>query len=122
MPSTDIRKKKPYRTASIKSNRNTALMLALTSFFIRAAPCRGRFRSLNDSDCVNHVPHMIGHASGHRRRNAQRLVNATKVAITFQLRHSPAGAWLSRRFPPPWSVEERDACFIVREGNRQALA
>jgi hypothetical protein len=28
----------------------------------------------------------------------------------------------SRRFPPPWSVEETDACFIVRDGNRQALA
>jgi hypothetical protein len=27
-----------------------------------------------------------------------------------------------RRFPPPWSIEERAACFIVRDGNRQALA
>ena len=31
---------------------------------------------------------------------------------------------MSRRFPPPWSVEERDACFIVSDGdeNGQALA
>jgi hypothetical protein len=27
-----------------------------------------------------------------------------------------------RRFPPPWSVEERPACFIVRDANGQALA
>ena len=27
-----------------------------------------------------------------------------------------------RRFPPPWSVEEIEACFIVRDANRQALA
>jgi hypothetical protein len=27
-----------------------------------------------------------------------------------------------RRFPPPWTVEETDACFIVRDGNGQALA
>ena len=27
-----------------------------------------------------------------------------------------------RRFPPPWSVEETDACFIVRDANVQALA
>ena len=27
-----------------------------------------------------------------------------------------------RRFPPPWSVEETDACFIVRDHNSQALA
>ena len=28
----------------------------------------------------------------------------------------------SRRFPPPWFVEETDACFIVRDKNGQALA
>jgi hypothetical protein len=26
-----------------------------------------------------------------------------------------------RRFPPPWSVEETDACFIVRDASGQAL-
>jgi hypothetical protein len=28
----------------------------------------------------------------------------------------------SRRFPPPWTVDERDACFIVKDHNGQALA
>jgi hypothetical protein len=28
----------------------------------------------------------------------------------------------TRRFPPPWSVDETDACFIVRDGDKQALA
>ena len=29
----------------------------------------------------------------------------------------------TRRFPPPWSVEEyNDACFIVRDSNGQQLA
>ena len=27
-----------------------------------------------------------------------------------------------RRFPPPWSVEELDACFVVRDHSEQALA
>jgi hypothetical protein len=27
-----------------------------------------------------------------------------------------------RRFPPPWSVEETGACFIVRDHNGQQLA
>ena len=35
-------------------------------------------------------------------------------------------AWLisstTRRFPPPWTVEEQPACFIVRDHNGQALA
>jgi hypothetical protein len=27
-----------------------------------------------------------------------------------------------RRFPPPWSVEELDACYVVRDHNEQAVA
>jgi hypothetical protein len=27
-----------------------------------------------------------------------------------------------RRFPPPWSVEEQPACFVVRDHNAQVLA
>jgi hypothetical protein len=26
----------------------------------------------------------------------------------------------ARRFPPPWSVEELEACFVVRDYNGQA--
>jgi hypothetical protein len=28
----------------------------------------------------------------------------------------------SRRFPPPWSVEEQEACFVVRDHDGQQLA
>jgi hypothetical protein len=28
----------------------------------------------------------------------------------------------NRRFPPPWSVEELDACYVVRDHNGQQLA
>jgi hypothetical protein len=28
----------------------------------------------------------------------------------------------ARRFPPPWSVQEQAACFVVRDHNGQALA
>jgi hypothetical protein len=28
----------------------------------------------------------------------------------------------ARRFPPPWTIEEQEACFTVRDGNGQALA
>jgi hypothetical protein len=27
-----------------------------------------------------------------------------------------------RRFPPPWSVEEQSACYLVRDHSGQALA
>jgi hypothetical protein len=27
-----------------------------------------------------------------------------------------------RRFPPPWSIEETGACFIVKDAQGQALA
>ena len=29
---------------------------------------------------------------------------------------------MTRRFPPPWSAEETDACYIVRDVNGHALA
>ena len=28
----------------------------------------------------------------------------------------------TRRFPPPWSVEDTDTCYIVRDASGQALA
>jgi hypothetical protein len=39
-----------------------------------------------------------------------------KTVATLLDRSSP------HRFPPPWSVEEADACFIVRDASGQALA
>jgi hypothetical protein len=27
-----------------------------------------------------------------------------------------------RHFPPPWSVQELDSCFVVKDANGQALA
>jgi endo-1,4-beta-D-glucanase Y len=31
-------------------------------------------------------------------------------------------AMTDRRFPPPWSIEETAACYIVRDSDGQALA
>jgi len=28
----------------------------------------------------------------------------------------------SRRFPPPWSIDELEVCFVVRDHSGQALA
>jgi hypothetical protein len=28
----------------------------------------------------------------------------------------------SRRFPPPWTVEETQPCFVIRDANKQAFA
>jgi hypothetical protein len=29
---------------------------------------------------------------------------------------------MTRRFPPPWSVDELEACFVVRDSNGQQIA
>jgi hypothetical protein len=29
---------------------------------------------------------------------------------------------VSRRFPPPWTVEDNGACFIVKDRSSQAIA
>ena len=33
-----------------------------------------------------------------------------------------SAAMTPRRFPPPWTVEERPACFIVKDANGQDIA
>jgi hypothetical protein len=29
---------------------------------------------------------------------------------------------MTDRFPPPWAVQEQDACFVVRDSTKQNLA
>ncbi len=35
-------------------------------------------------------------------------------------RRQPCCDLISHRFPPPWSVEKTDACFIIWDANEQA--
>jgi hypothetical protein len=43
--------------------------------------------------------------------------------LICDLNHKPSPSILpARRFPPPWSVEEQAACFVVRDHSGQALA
>ena len=81
-----------------------------------------------------------GAEEAHEGQGGSRLPRSTALAWPRQRRrgtrvaellesgaqhHRPAAGALSlpaRRFPPPWSVEETEACFIVRDANGQALA
>ena len=38
------------------------------------------------------------------------------------LRHTTRRAMTARRFPPPWSIDELEACFVVRDHDGQRLA
>ena len=40
----------------------------------------------------------------------------------FKARQPQKRNMTPRRFPPPWSVEELDACIVIRDHNGQALA
>src|SRR6516165_5857297 len=37
-------------------------------------------------------------------------------------RRGPVTAMNDRRFPPPWTVEEQQACFVLRDHDGQQLA
>jgi len=41
---------------------------------------------------------------------------------SFLCTTAPRLGYSARRFPPPWSVDEQPACFIVRDHNGQALS
>jgi hypothetical protein len=60
--------------------------------------------------------------SGSRRPRAVSRSRRRGVAWRGQRVADFGLALMSRRFPPPWTVEETDACFIVRDANGQALA
>ena len=54
------------------------------------------------------------------------LLEFRKHGTTFrkagQGHHHSRATSERRRFSPPWSVDEQEACFIVRDANGQALA
>ena len=58
-----------------------------------------------------------------RRRTAARErkapVEGPAPPLAWPVVHSAAAE--VRRFPPPWTAEETDACFIVLDANGQAL-
>jgi hypothetical protein len=47
---------------------------------------------------------------------------ASRRAATSDGRNALSSECLSAAFPPPWSAEETEACYIVRDANGQALA
>jgi hypothetical protein len=64
--------------------------------------------------------HRIGdRSSGPLERFAALLFRFASLRHQAEVGAAPMPA---RRFPPPWTIEEHDACFIVRDANRQALA
>jgi hypothetical protein len=51
-----------------------------------------------------------------------RLFVRSKAHLNVRWRMIADRGSLSHRFPPPWSVEEQPACFVVRDHNGQQLA
>jgi hypothetical protein len=58
------------------------------------------------------APGMQRHVWG--TRQSRRLRTADGFAANPQM--------TTRRFPPPWTLEELDVCFVVRDHNGQQLA
>jgi hypothetical protein len=57
------------------------------------------------------------------------LLSSSRIQNRSRLRYLPIAGQrravidlAERHFPPPWSVEELDSCFVVKDANGQALA
>ena len=50
---------------------------------------------------------------GHECRHAWLVPDSMRFPGERGVERTPAMRMPQRRFPPPWSVEEADACFIV---------
>ena len=59
---------------------------------------------------------------GHECRHAWLVPDSMRFPGERGVEPTPAMRMPQRRFPAPWSVEETDACFIVRDAGGQALA
>jgi hypothetical protein len=59
---------------------------------------------------------------GHECRHAWLVPDSMRFPGERGVERTPAMRMPQRRFPPPWSAEATDACFIVRDANGQALA
>ena len=59
---------------------------------------------------------------GHECRHAWLVPDSMRFPGERGVERTPAMRMPQRRFPPPWSAEATDACFIVRDHNGQALA
>jgi hypothetical protein len=64
------------------------------------------------------------HASMRFYRANGLLPSLLQTLLDFGARKPPSkrDAMPARRFPPPWSVDELEACFVVRDNSGQALA
>jgi hypothetical protein len=56
------------------------------------------------------------------RNGLQVIALGDKEASISPSRDPTAAMNGGRRFPPPWSVEEQEACFVVRDQDGQQLA
>jgi hypothetical protein len=59
---------------------------------------------------------------GHECRHAWLVPDSMRFPGERGVERTPAMRMPQRRFPAPWSVEETDTCFIVRDVNGQAQA
>jgi hypothetical protein len=69
------------------------------------------------------VPHLRGIMSNLRDRSGNvKLGRFCVLPSCFGGGRDILVLMTTRRFPPPWSVEEQAACFVVRDHNGQQLA
>ena len=101
--------------------------VAAPAIVLRAAGCPGpgRIQASESSSGLVVVAHMIDNGlqpCGHRIEVA--ISSGGSMAVWRDQRPADLGdlALMSRRFPPPWSVDETDACFIVRDANGHGIA
>ena len=67
--------------------------------------------------CAVKAPHIASLTTKAFFGKCQRLFRGGQ-AVSVRLGWPPM---TQRRFPPPWSVEEQEACFVVRDHNGQTL-
>jgi len=108
--------------------RRKLFLNAMILFYCSERPLNGKaIKARLRSDMASTAPTSITFWEGNDAwRTPMQKLSGSAGCMSPSNRTHPLPEWQNamsqRRFPPPWSVEELDACFVVKDGARQKVA
>jgi hypothetical protein len=79
-------------------------------------------KGVGSSPTTGSMPRCLPGKDGIRGQGKAVGTKTPPTALLFLVRLLSEAKMPARRFPPPWSVEELEACFVVRDHSGQKLA
>jgi hypothetical protein len=103
------RRSRRLESPSLNASANARPSLRRLNFSTQSVPSR--------IQCIDNAPNKKA-----PERGCCFFEKLTETALSIYSAAPQPKRTTDRRFPPPWTVEEQDACFVVRDHSGQQLA